>query len=357
MDDKQKIEKMKAEGKINAEQAELLLHALNASEARRREVLAEIQAQKKSRKGKAKGFLGASLLVVLILISILFHLELARGPGRDVQKALQEFAHTADYLEKQDYTRAVESIEKGIGKAPHFFMGYTLLGMTYRMMPAIGKTQGFKALADEAFDKAADLRKRQDGKSRRQITGLVFLAIFVVLIISGICFFLLLLYNSLVRREEDVGESLALVATFSQRKLDQIPLVLNAVREFVEHEQETFKAVSEARNRIGDALQKAGAMATGGVQGPDEIGKADEALNLAMGRISALAEHYPELKTDASYLAVQQELAETENQIASARQVYNQKVKKYNAGLKTFPLNLMAAAFGFSARKYFAGAE
>jgi LemA protein len=98
-------------------------------------------------------------------------------------------------------------------------------------------------------------------------------------------------------------------------------------------------------------------MATGDAQKLGEIDITEDALNLAMGRINALAEQYPDLKTNASFLAVQQELSDTENQIAFARQTYNQKVKKYNTGLRTFPFNLTAAAFGFSTKSYFAVAE
>jgi len=357
MDDKQKIEKMIKEGTITPEQAELLLHAVNESERRRQTVLDDIEAQKKSRKNKAKGFLGSILFVALILISILIHLAIAQSPGRDVQKAMQEFSHAAGFVEKQNFPPAIESIEKGIEKAPRFFLGYTMLGMTYRMMGAGDKTQKFEALASEAFDKAANLREKQADKSRRKITGIVFLVIFLLLIFSCVCLVLLLLYNSLVRREEDVSESWALVATYCQRKLDLIPLVLDVVKEFVGHEHETFKAVSEARTRAGSALDQMGGMATEDGQKLAEIDGAEDALNLAMGRISALAEQYPDLKTNASFLAVQHELADTENQIAYARQTYNQKVKKYNTGLRTFPFNLMAAAFGFSARTYFAAAE
>ena len=74
-------------------------------------------------------------------------------------------------------------------------------------------------------------------------------------------------------------------------------------------------------------------------------------------KITALAEQYPQLKTSSNYLAVQDQLAETENQIAQARQIYNQKVKKYNSGLRTFPFNLLAVAFGFGAKTYSGAAE
>jgi LemA protein len=224
-------------------------------------------------------------------------------------------------------------------------------------MGAEDKTQKFEVLASEAFDKAANLREKKADKSRRKITGIVFLVIFLLLVFSSVCLVLLLLYNSLVRREEDVSESWALVATYCQRKLDLIPLVLDVVKEFVAHEKETLKAVSEARAWAGSALDQVRGMPTEDAQKIGEIGKAEDALNLAMGRINALAEQYPDLKTNASYLAVQHELSDTENQIAFARQTYNQKVKKYNAGLRTFPFNLMAAVFGFSVRTYFAAAE
>jgi LemA protein len=232
-----------------------------------------------------------------------------------------------------------------------------MLGMTYRLMSTGDDAQKFEPPAVEAFEKAANLHRQQAGQSRRKITGLVFLVIFVLLIISGVCLLLFMLYNSLVRREEDVSESWALVATYCQRRLDLIPLVMDAVKEFGGHEQETFKAVSEARNRVGMALDQVGAMATGEARKLSEIGSAEDALKLALGKFTALSEQYPDLKTNTNYLAVQQELADTEDQIASARQTYNQKVKKYNTGLRTFPFNLMAAAFGFSARDYFAAAD
>jgi hypothetical protein len=84
MDDKQKIEQMIKEGTISPEQAELLLHAVNESERRKQSVLKDIKAQKKSRKNKATGVLGACLFIGLIPISILLHLAIAQSPGRDV---------------------------------------------------------------------------------------------------------------------------------------------------------------------------------------------------------------------------------------------------------------------------------
>jgi len=357
MDDKQKIERMVKEGTITPAQAELLLHAVNESERRRQAVLEDVKAHRKSRKNRVKGFLGAGLLITLVLISILIHLVIAQSPGRDVQKALQAFGHAAGFVEKQEYPRAIESIEGGIDKAPRFFLGYAMLGMIYRLMGDMDKNQKFEALAAEAFDKSANLREQQAGKSRLKNTGVFFLVVFLVLIISGICLVLLLLYNSLVRREEEVSESWALVATYWQRKLGLIPPVIDAVKEFAGHEQETFKAVSEARSRADTALSRAGAMATEDAQKLGEIGSAEDALKLAMSRINALAEQYPVLKTSTNYLTLQQELADTENQIAYARQTYNQKVKEYNTGLRTFPFNLMAAAFGFGARIYFVASE
>ena len=357
MDDKRKIEQMKNEGRITPEQAELLLHAVNESEQRRQEILEDIKAHQKSRNSKVKGFMGMGLFLVLMGISILFHLAIADSPGRDVQKALQDFGQATGYFEKQDYAQALESIEKGIEKAPRFFLGYSMLGMTYRMMHNIDQKQDFQTLASEAFVRAQNLRDQQTGQSHRRYTAMVFLVIFLLLIVSAVCLLLLLLYNVLVRREEAASESWALVVTYCQRKFDLIPAVMDAVKDFVGHEHETFKAVSQARGQAESALQKAGAMATEDDQKLDQVSSAEDALGLAMGKITALAEQYPELKTNTNFLAVQDQLAETENQIAYARQIYNQKVKKYNTGLRTFPFNLMAVAFGFGAKTYFGAAE
>lgn len=357
MDDIYKIDQMKKEGRITSDQAELLLRAINESEQRRREILKDTRAQKKYRNSKVKGFMFVGLLVALMGISILIHLAIAKSPGRDVQKALPEFSQATDYFEKQNYAQAVALINKGIQKAPRFFMGYSMLGVTYQMMHKIDGSQGFQKLASDAFTKARNLQSQQTDQDHRTTTSMVFLVIFLLLIISAVCLPLLLLYNTLVRREEDANESWAVVATYCQRKLDLIPAVMDAVKASVGHEHETFKAVSEARKQAGTALHKAGATASEDVQMPGETGSAEDALNLAVGKMTALAEQYPQLKTNSNYLAVQDQLAETENQIAHARQIYNQKVKKYNSGLRTFPFNLMAVAFGFGAKTYFGAAE
>jgi len=357
MDDKHKIEKMKNEGRITTEQAELLLHAVIESEQRKQVILEDMKAQKKSRKSKLKGFMGVGLLVALVGISILFHLVMAQRPGRDVQKALKEFGQANSYFEKQDYAQAVVAIEKGIETAPRFFLGYTMLGLTYRVMHKIDPHEEFNALASEAFVKAQHLRNELSDQSRIRYRGIFFMVIFLVLIISAVSLILLLFYNILVRREEEVSESWALVATYCQRKFDLIPPIMDAVKAYVGHEHETFKAVSEARSRAGGALQMADAKATEDLQKIGEMSGAENALSSAMGKITALAEQYPELKTNTNYLAMQDQLAETENQIAYARQRYNQNVKKYNTGLRTFPFNLMAVAFGFGVKTYFGAAD
>jgi LemA protein len=148
-------------------------------------------------------------------------------------------------------------------------------------------------------------------------------------------------YNSMVSAETEVDASWAQVENVLQRRADLIPNLVATVKGFAAHEQEVFAAVAAARSRLLAA------------QGPAEAGAAQAGLDSALGRLLAISERYPELRSSENFLRLQDELAGTENRIAVSRQVYNDTVLTYNNAIQTFPGVLLAGPFGFSKREFF----
>ncbi|MDD3654779.1 MAG: LemA family protein, partial [Desulfotomaculaceae bacterium] len=137
-------------------------------------------------------------------------------------------------------------------------------------------------------------------------------------------------YNSLVRLSEGVNSSWSQVQNQLQRRADLIPNLVQTVKGYAAHEEQIFTQVAEARSKL------AGATTVG------EAAQADQALAGALGRLLAIAENYPQLKADANFRALQDELAGTENRIATARMDYNNAVQAYNTKIKVFPTSLYA---------------
>jgi len=155
-------------------------------------------------------------------------------------------------------------------------------------------------------------------------------------------------YNSLARMDENVNNKWAQVQTVYQRRADLIPNLVATVQGASNFEKSTLIAVTEARTKWLNA------------QTPREQVAAANQLEGALARLLVTVENYPELKSNQNYLALQDELANTENKIAVERQRYNDAVTAFNRKTRTFPSNIVAALFGFEKRTYFeaaAGAE
>lgn len=152
-------------------------------------------------------------------------------------------------------------------------------------------------------------------------------------------------YNRLVREAENVDSKWSQVENQLQRRQDLIPNLVQTVKGYAAHEEEIFTQVAEARADLAGAATLS------------ETAQADQALNSALGRLLAIAENYPQLKADANFRALQDELAGTENRIATSRMDYNNAVQAYNTKIKVFPASLYARLFGFEPREYFKAAE
>ncbi len=170
-----------------------------------------------------------------------------------------------------------------------------------------------------------------------------------LLIIGGIILLLGLMlmgtYNSLVTKEENTTTKMADISVQLQRRNDLIPNLVNTVKEYAEHEESVFAAVNEARQNMLNSNTV------------EEQANADAEITQALGRLLAVAEAYPDLKANTNFINLQDELAGTENRIATVRRDYNDAVKDYNTSIKTFPNNLMASMFGFEEKIYFETTE
>lgn len=152
-------------------------------------------------------------------------------------------------------------------------------------------------------------------------------------------------YNGLVNLGENVNGKWSQVENQLQRRADLIPNLVETVKGFATQEKEIFTQVADARARLA------------GAQSVGEAAQADQALTGALGRLLAIAENYPQLKSDANFRALQDELAGTENRIAVARKDYNDAVQVYNAKIRTIPTVLYARILGFGPKEYFQATE
>jgi LemA protein len=163
------------------------------------------------------------------------------------------------------------------------------------------------------------------------------LAVLGVLLIAWI----IALYNGLVRRSNQVDNAWGQIDVQLKRRYDLIPNLVETVKGYATHERSTLEAVTSAR------------AAALGAQGPVAQAEADNMLTGALKSLFAVAEAYPDLKANASFLQLQDELANTENRAAYARQYYNDAVLSYNNSAHTIPSALIAGPFGFRTREYF----
>ena len=174
---------------------------------------------------------------------------------------------------------------------------------------------------------------------KSSIVGLVVIAIIIIIaiIVSS--------YNGIVSKAEEVDNKFATIDTQLQRRADLIPNLVNTVKGYAKQEQEVINSVTEARAKLAGATTVA------------DKAKADDELTSALNRLMVVVENYPDLKSSQNFIQLSDELAGTENRIATARRDYNEAVKEYNLKIKKFPTNLMAGMFGYEQREYFEASE
>ena len=154
-------------------------------------------------------------------------------------------------------------------------------------------------------------------------------------------------YNRIQAMDEQVNSAKGQIAAQLQRRADLIPSLVETVKGYAKHEETIFIEVANARAKLAGSVQ------SGNIE---EMAQANQAMNGSLGRLLAIAENYPQLKADAQFLRLQDELAGTENRIAVSRSDYNASVKDYNTYIRGFPQVITAKVTGAKARPYYEAA-
>jgi LemA protein len=172
---------------------------------------------------------------------------------------------------------------------------------------------------------------------------LIILGILALIVFASIGNFIGM-YNNLQVMDETVNSNWAQVENQLQRRGDLIPNLVSTVKGYAAHEKQVFTSIAEARAKLSGAVSK------GDIK---NINQANSEFTGALSRLLAISENYPQLKADKSFLALQDELAGTENRLSVARRDYNESVKIIDAAIRTIPTNIIAAMAGIKEREYF----
>jgi LemA protein len=167
--------------------------------------------------------------------------------------------------------------------------------------------------------------------------------IIVIVIVVLVVLFVVGLYNGLIQKRNRVDEAFSQIDVQLKRRHDLIPNLVNAVKGYMDFEQDVLTKVTEAR---------ANAIAAGS-QGTAAQAQAENVLTGTLRSLFAVVENYPQLKANENVLSLQEQLTTTENQISFARQHFNATVLEFNNGIQTFPSNLIAGMLGFTKRDFF----
>ena len=159
----------------------------------------------------------------------------------------------------------------------------------------------------------------------------------IALVVVGI----IVIYNGLVSKRQRVNQAFADIDVQLKQRQNLIPNLVETVKGYASHEQETFQQVIEARNAAVNAND------------PDSMQQAESILSGALGKLFALAEAYPDLKANQNFMQLQEELSLIEDKLAAARRFYNSSVQDYNTAREQFPGSVVAGSFNFEPRSFF----
>jgi len=170
------------------------------------------------------------------------------------------------------------------------------------------------------------------------------ISIVLIVIVVILALFLVTTFNRLVTLRQRVKEAWSDIDIQLKRRHDLIPNLIETVKGYAAHERGTFEAVTKAR---------ADAVSAGATGSPQQMAQAENVLSGALRSLFAVAENYPQLQAVQEFKDLSENLTATEDKIAFARRFYNGNVRDYNTALQTFPTNILAGTFGFTAEQYF----
>ena len=166
-----------------------------------------------------------------------------------------------------------------------------------------------------------------------EITGVILLVVLVVVLVYAV-----MIYNQLVQVKHNVSKSWANIDVLLKQRHDELPKLVETCKQYMKFEQDTLIKVMEARSNVSSAREQ---------QNIGALGAAEGQLRGALGHLFALAEAYPELKTDQTFQHLQARISSLENAIADRREFYNESVNVNNVRVEQFPASIVAALFSF----------
>ena len=166
--------------------------------------------------------------------------------------------------------------------------------------------------------------------------GLIILILAIIIVVWAIVG-----YNSLVKAKNNVEEGYSTMDVYLKKRFDLVPNLVETVKGYAKHESETLEKVMEARAKVNSAATR-----------EEKLG-GEQALSSCLKNLFAVGEAYPDLKANANYLNLQNQLKDIENDIANARKYYNAVVKQLNNKCEMFPSNILAGIFKFSKQPMF----
>ncbi len=167
--------------------------------------------------------------------------------------------------------------------------------------------------------------------------------IIIAVILAVVIFYVIGLYNKLVKTRQMVEEGWSGIDVQLKRRSNLIPNLLAAVKGYMKHEKSILTEVTQLRAGVKNAE----------TQGPEARAKAENALSGGLLKLFAVMENYPDLKANENVMQFQQSLEEVEDQIQMSRRYYNGAVRNMNVLVESFPSNLVANQFGFISAEYF----
>lgn len=167
------------------------------------------------------------------------------------------------------------------------------------------------------------------------------LLVLLLLIVGAVVFWAIMLYNRLVKKRNHVEDGWSGIDVQLKRRYDLIPNIVNVVKKYAEHEQETLEKVINLRN------------AAQGKHTPGEQGRDEQKLSQALSGLMVQVEAYPDLKANTNFIDLQQQLQKIEDDIQYARRYYNGAVREYNTAVQSFPANLIAEKYDFREAEFF----
>lgn len=174
----------------------------------------------------------------------------------------------------------------------------------------------------------------------------IFLMTVIIVATIAIAVTVWVLYNGLVAKKNDVERSFSSIDVILKKRIDLIPNLVASVQNYMKFEQQTLTEVTRLRSQV----------MTGGATRSERIDLENQ-ISRSLGNILALAENYPELKSNTQFVQLQTAIYEIEEQISAARRFYNSAVTEYNNAIEMFPSNLIASSMNYQQRRLFEATE